>query len=75
MSMTIQVPDDLYRQAAEMAREDHISVDEVFVSAFEQHLALIDRFKRTAARGDRRSLRDLLKKAPDVEPEEGDRIR
>ena len=73
MSMSIEIPDEVYEKAARMAAEQHISVGEVFASAFEQHLALRERLAQRAARGDREKFLAVLDKAPDVEPEEQDR--
>jgi hypothetical protein len=74
MSMTIQVPEDLYRQAKQIAETNDVSVDEVFASAFLEHLAVLERFNKRAARGDRERFLALLDKAPDVEPHESDRL-
>lgn len=38
MSMHINVPDDLYREAARIAQSRNVSVDDVFVSAFTEHV-------------------------------------
>jgi hypothetical protein len=72
--MNIHVPEDLYRKAAQIAEGEHLSVDEVFVSAFVDHLTVVERLKQRAVRGDRDRFLALLDKAPDVEPEESDRL-
>ena len=74
MSISVKIPQQLYKQAAEFAAAQHVSVDEVFVAAFEERLAALDRLRRRAARGDRDRFLAILAKAPDVEPEAYDRV-
>ena len=74
MSVSISVPEELYKRAVEIAEAQHVSVDEVFASAFADQLAAWERLKQRAARGDRDKFRTVLDKAPDVEPEEYDRL-
>jgi predicted transcriptional regulator len=75
MSVSISVPDELYRKAAAIAEEQHVPVEEVFSSAFQDQLAQWERLKQRAARGSREKFLAALNKAPDREPEESDRIR
>jgi len=70
---SISVPEELYRQAMEIANAQHMSVDEVFASAFVEHLAAWERLRRRASRGDREKFLAVLDKVPDVEPEDSDR--
>jgi hypothetical protein len=74
MSVSIQVPDDLYEQALKIANTQHLPVDEVFVAAFAHQLAELDRLRRRASGGSREELVEILDKAPAVEPEEYDRL-
>ena len=73
MSVSISVPDELYRKAAAIAEEQHVPVEEVFSSAFQDQLAQWERLKQRATRGNREKFLAALDKAPDVEPEESDR--
>lgn len=73
MSINVSIPEDLYKVAAKIASDRHISVDEVFASAFAEQLAVWERLKQRAARGDREKFRAVLDKVPDVEPGESDR--
>lgn len=70
----IKIPDELYEKAAELARQRHVSVDEIIAAAFSQQLAALDRLQERAGLGDRKRFLDVLDKAPDVEPEESDRL-
>jgi hypothetical protein len=73
MSPSVNIPEDLYRKAAKIASERHVSVDEVFASAFVEQLAAWERLQQRAARGDRQKFTAVLDKVPDVDPEEYDR--
>ena len=54
------------------ADAQHISVDEVIVSAVNEKLAEWERLKQRAARGCREEFFKVLEKVPDVEPEKYD---
>jgi len=71
---SISVPDELYRKASEIARAQHVSVDEVFASVFAEHLAAWERLQQRALRGDRDRFLSVLDKVPDVEPADTDRV-
>ena len=74
MTVSVNIPEELYRQAREIAESLHVSVDDVVSSAFAEQLAAWERLKLRAARGNRESFLAALDKVPDVEPEEYDRI-
>lgn len=74
MSVNVRVPDDLYQKAMEIANARHISVDEVFASAFAEQLSAWERLRARAALGNRDKFLAVLDKVPDVEPEESDEL-
>ena len=74
MTVTVNILDELYRQAREIADSQHLSVDDVISSAFAEQLAAWERLKQRAARGSRESFLAVLDKVPDVEPADYDRI-
>ena len=74
MTVSIEIPDDIYRQAREIAASQNLSVDDVISSAFIQQMAAWERLKQRAARGSREAFLRVLDKVPDIEPEEYDRI-
>ena len=74
MSVSVSVPEELYEKAAVIAKAQNVSVDEVFASAFAEHLAAWERLKRRAALGNREEFVAVLDKVPDVEPPPEDRI-
>ncbi len=71
---TISIPDEIYQKALDFAKAQHVSVDDVFTSAFMEHLDAWNRLKERAARGRREEFLKVLDKVPAVEPEEFDRI-
>jgi hypothetical protein len=73
MSVSVSVPEELYQKAAEIAEAQHLSVDEVFASAFVEQVAAWERLQRRALRGSREKFLAILDKVPDVEPEDSDR--
>ena len=74
MSVSVSVPEELYKKAVEVAEAQHVSVDEVFASAFMEQVAAFERLRQRAARGDREKFLAVLDKVPDREPDEQDRI-
>ena len=74
MSVSVSVPDELYNKAIAFAEAQHVSVDEVFASAFAEQLAAWERLQQLAARGSRERFLAVVDKAQDVEPEESDRL-
>jgi len=75
--LTIKVPDYLRKQAEALASKEHISVDEVVSLALASHLSAWqarDTMQERAKRGNWAKFKAVLDKAPDVEPEERDRL-
>ena len=73
MNISVSVPEQLYKQAVEIAQTQHISVDQVFASAFTAQLSAWERLQKRAIQGNREQFLAVLDKVPDVEPEENDR--
>jgi hypothetical protein len=74
MSVTVNVPEELYRRASEVAALENISVDELFASAFEERVLEFERLKERAARGSYEKFLRVMSKVPAVEPPEYDRL-
>ena len=70
MTVTINIPDDLYKQALAIANAQRLSVDELFASALAAQLAEWKRLNNRAAKGEREKFLAVLDKAPDLEPED-----
>jgi hypothetical protein len=73
MSASVSVSEELYQKAVEIAKTQHLSVDELFASAFAEHVAAWERLQQRAARGSREKFLAVLDKVPEVEPEDFDR--
>jgi len=74
MSVSVNVPEELYRRTAEVAAAENVSVDDLFASAFEERLLELERPKEKAARGSYEKFLRVLSKVPAVEPPEYDRV-
>jgi hypothetical protein len=74
MNLTIEVSEELYRRAAEVAAEESISIEELFASAFEERILEFERLKAKAATGSYEKFRQAMSKVPAVEPAEYDRL-
>jgi hypothetical protein len=74
MNLTINVSEELYRRAAEIAAQESVSVEELIAAAFEERLVEFERLKERAARGSYDKFRRVMSKVPPVEPPEYDRL-
>ena len=45
MSVSVNIPEELHKKAVEIAKAQHVSVDEVFASAFVDQLASWERLQ------------------------------
>jgi hypothetical protein len=53
MSVSVSIPDELYQKAVELAKLRRVSVDEIFASAFAEHLSVWERLQQRTTRGAR----------------------
>ena len=72
MKLEINVADDLYCRAVEIAAEETIPIDEVFTSAFEARHIEFDRLQGRARRGNHEKFLRVMSKVPDVPPLDDD---
>jgi hypothetical protein len=73
MSVSVRVPEELYQKAVEIAQAQRVSVDDVFASAFAEHVSAWERLQQRASRGSREKFLAALDDVPDVEPDDYDR--
>jgi hypothetical protein len=76
-SVNVKVPDSILRKAEDLAQRDGVALDQFIASAVcEKVTALltVEHLKERAAKGSLEIFREILKKVPDVEPEEYDRL-
>ena len=74
MSVSVNVPEELYRRATEVATAENISVDDLFASAFEERLLELERLKEKASRGSYQNFLRVMSMIPAVEPPDHDRL-
>jgi hypothetical protein len=74
MNLTINVSDELYQRAADIAVAENISIEELFASAFEERLLEFERLKARATRGSYEKFQQVMAKIPRAEPPEYDRF-
>jgi hypothetical protein len=68
MSVRVNVPEELYRRATEVALPENISVDDLFASAFEERLLEFERLKEKAYQGSYQKFLRVLSKVAAVDP-------
>jgi len=74
MNLTIDVSDELYQRAAEVAAAENIPISELFAQSFEKRLLEFERLKEKAARGSYEKFQRVMSKVPGAEPAEYDRL-
>ncbi|MFZ0594244.1 MAG: hypothetical protein WAM39_27560 [Bryobacteraceae bacterium] len=74
MNLTINVSEELYRRAADIAAQENVSIEELFASAFEDRILEFERLKERAARGSYEKFLKVMAKVPAVEPADYDQL-
>ena len=74
MNVSVNIPEELYRRASEVAAAENVSVDALFASAFEERILEFERLKEKASRGSYEKFMRVMSKVPAVEPAEHDRL-
>ncbi|MCA9973490.1 MAG: toxin-antitoxin system HicB family antitoxin [Anaerolineales bacterium] len=75
--LSLRIPKTLHSQVRELAEEEGISMNQFVMLAIAEKVATlqaIDYLEERARRGSREKLLAVLAKAPDVEPDEADRL-
>jgi hypothetical protein len=73
----VKVPETMHEQVRELAQEEGISINQFVLLALAEKIAAlqtINYLEERARRGSREQLLAILDKAPDVEPEDEDRL-
>ena len=74
MKKTVTVPGDLYDKVAEVAADQHVSVDEFVAGAVADRLAGREFIASRGRLFNRDEFERALQTVPDVDPEEHDRL-
>lgn len=75
--LSLRLPTSLHEQLHSMAEQEGISINQFITLAIAEKMATIDTknyLQQRATRGSREKLLAVLAKAPDVEPEEADKL-
>lgn len=76
-ALSLRLPKSLHERLRELAREEGISVNQFVMLAVAEKVAAIstiEYLEQRAQRGSRERFLEILNKAPDVDPEEFDRL-
>ncbi len=76
-AISIRLPDSVHTMAREIAREDHVSLNQFIASAVAEKISALTTetyLAARAARGSADKFRAALAKVPAIEPEEFDRL-
>jgi hypothetical protein len=77
-TLSVRLPDSIHREVRVLAKEDGVSINQFISLALAEKvssLRTVDYLKRRAAHGSASDLLAMLDSAPDVEPEERDKIK
>jgi hypothetical protein len=74
MNLTINIPEELYENAKQIAAAENVSVEQLFASAVEERILEFERLKEKAERGSYEKFRQVMAKVPAAQPTEYDRI-
>jgi hypothetical protein len=76
-AVNVRLPDSLHKMAKELARKDHISLNQLITSAIAEKIAALtteDYLLERARQGSPEKFRQALAKVPPAAPEEDDRL-
>jgi hypothetical protein len=76
-TVSFHLPDSVHAQIKELAHRDGISIDQFLATAAAEKMAamLTEQYlEQRASRGSRETLRRVLDRVPDVEPDPGDEL-
>lgn len=76
-ALSLRLPKSLHQQLRELAQEEGISVNQFIMLAVAEKVAsisTIEYLEKRAKRGSREKFLEILRKAPDVEPEAFDKL-
>ena len=76
-AVSLRLPKSLHEQLRELAKEEGISVNQFVMLAVAEKVASIstvDYLEKRAKRGSRQKFLEILKKVPDTEPEDFDKV-
>ena len=76
-TFSLCLPSSLHRGVKELAKREGLSINQIIATAVAEKLSALmteDYLEERAARGSRERFEAVLRKVPEVEPEERDRL-
>jgi len=76
-TLSVRLPDSLHKRARSLAKEEHISINQLLATALAEKIAVLDAekyIKERAARGSRTKFLAAMAAVPAVPPPEHDRL-
>ncbi len=76
-TLSIRLPESLHKRLKEMAQKDGVSMNQFITLAVSEKVSSLmtaDYLEERAKKGNRKTFEELLKKVPDAEPEDYDRL-
>ena len=76
-TLSLRLPSSLHRGVKELAKREGVSINQIIATAVAEKLSALmteDYLEKRAARGSREWFEAVLRKVPDVYPEERDRL-
>lgn len=77
MNLTTNIPDHLYQQIKTLAKQENMSIDQLVSIALSAQVSAWmtkDYIEQKAKQGSWQQFQEVLKKVPDVKPEEYDKL-
>ena len=77
-ALSIRLPDSLHNRAKELAKKEHVSINQLLTSALIEKLSALDTeeyLTERAKRGKQSKFINALKKTPSVEPRPEDQLK
>jgi hypothetical protein len=77
-TLSVRLPDSIHREVRELSKEDGVSINQFISLALAEKvssLRTIKYLKRRGSRGSSAHMLSILDSAPDVEPDERDKIQ
>jgi len=77
-TLSVRLPESIHREVRELAKADGVSINQFISLALAEKvssLRTVDYLKQRAANGSAEHMLSMLREAPDVEPEERDRMK
>lgn len=76
-AISLRLPESLHKAARDLAKQENISINQLITTALAEKISALmteDYLQQRAERGDRGKFERAMAKAPDVQPDEEDRL-